>query len=220
MKNITLFFIIEMIGTIAFACSGGMVAIQKDLDLLGILVLGVTTACGGGMLRDILIGIAPPALFVDPVYVVAATLSSFLLFLFVRFLHSSQDVIQSTWYDGTLSLMDAVGLGAFTVVGIDTAIDAGFEEFRFLVIFLGVITGVGGGLLRDMIANETPAVLKKHIYACASIAGAVVYTQTLQFSRNAAMICSFLLVILIRVLARRYQWNLPHAVGQSQHISR
>jgi len=204
-----------MIGTIAFACSGGMVAIQKNLDLLGILVLGVTTACGGGMLRDILIGTAPPALFVDPIYVAVATLSSLVLFLFVRFLQCSQDVLQSTWYDGVLSLMDAIGLGAFTVVGIDTAINAGFGSYYFLVIFLGVITGVGGGMLRDIMANETPAVLKKHIYACASVAGAIVYTQTLRFSQDVAMIFSFLLVIAIRVLARKYRWNLPHAVKAS-----
>lgn len=207
---INLLFMIEMIGTIAFACSGAMVAIQKDLDLLGILVLGVTTACGGGMVRDLLIGSTPPTLFIHPVYVAVAAASTLILFLFVRFLHSSRNILQSALYDSALSLMDAVGLGAFTVVGINTAISAGFEEYRFFLVFLGVITGVGGGILRDIMANETPAILKKHIYACASLAGALLYTYTRGLSRELSMVCSALLVMIIRILARKYRWNLPH----------
>ena len=207
---INLLFMIEMIGTVAFACSGAMVAIQKDLDLLGILVLGVTTACGGGMIRDLLIGSTPPTLFIHPVYVAVAAASTLILFLFVRFLHSSRNILQSALYDSALSLMDAVGLGAFTVVGINTAISAGFEEYRFFLVFLGVITGVGGGILRDIMANETPAILKKHIYACASLAGALLYTYTRGLSRELSMVCSALLVVIIRILARKYRWNLPH----------
>ena len=207
---INLLFMIEMIGTIAFACSGAMVAIQKDLDLLGILVLGVTTACGGGMIRDLLIGSTPPTLFIHPVYVAVAAASTLILFLFVRFLHSSRNILRSALYDSALSLMDAVGLGAFTVVGINTAISAGFEEYRFFLVFLGVITGVGGGILRDIMANETPAILKKHIYACASLAGALLYTYTRGLSRELSMVCSALLVMIIRILARKYRWNLPH----------
>ena len=207
---INLLFMIEMIGTVAFACSGAMVAIQKDLDLLGILVLGVTTACGGGMIRDLLIGSTPPTLFIHPVYVAVAAASTLILFLFVRFLHSSRNILRSALYDSALSLMDAVGLGAFTVVGINTAISAGFEEYRFFLVFLGVITGVGGGILRDIMANETPAILKKHIYACASLAGALLYTYTRGLSRELSMVCSALLVVIIRILARKYRWNLPH----------
>ena len=207
---INLLFMIEMIGTVAFACSGAMVAIQKDLDLLGILVLGVTTACGGGMIRDLLIGSTPPTLFIHPVYVAVAAASTLILFLFVRFLHSSRNILRSALYDSALSLMDAVGLGAFTVVGINTAISAGFEEYRFFLVFLGVITDVGGGILRDIMANETPAILKKHIYACASLAGALLYTYTRGLSRELSMVCSALLVMIIRILARKYRWNLPH----------
>ena len=207
---INLLFMIEMIGTVAFACSGAMVAIQKDLDLLGILVLGVTTACGGGMIRDLLIGSTPPTLFIHPVYVAVAAASTLILFLFVRFLHFSRNILQSALYDSALSLMDAVGLGTFTVVGINTAISAGFEEYRFFLVFLGVITGVGGGILRDIMANETPAILKKHIYACASLAGALLYTYTRGLSRELSMVCSALLVVIIRILARKYRWNLPH----------
>lgn len=211
----TVFFIIEIIGTVAFACSGAMVAIKKHLDLLGIIVLGVITAVGGGMMRDILIGNNPPALFVNPIYVFMAFLSVMVLFLIVKFRRMSMAVLESLTYERIMSLLDAIGLGAFTVVGIDTAIEAGFGEYTFLMIFLGVITGVGGGILRDMMAGEIPGVLKKHIYACASLAGAVTYVVLLKneiVSAEVAVIVSALLVVVIRVLARHYRWNLPRAL--------
>lgn len=210
--QINVFFMIEIIGTIAFAVSGGMLAIRKNLDLLGIIVLGVTTACGGGMLRDLLLGITPPSLFINPVYVTAATIAVLALFLAVRYLKLSLAVLESERYDNLLNLMDAIGLGAFTVVGIDTAIEAGFYEYRLLIIIMGVLTGVGGGVLRDIMATETPGILKKHIYACASLAGAVSYVLFLPLSNDLAMIFSAVLVVIIRILARKYRWNLPRAM--------
>lgn len=215
MENITVFFLIEIIGTSAFACSGGMAAIKKQLDLLGIVVLGVTTAVGGGMLRDLIIGIHPPALFVNPIYVWIAFISVLVLFAIVRSHQITLDVLESEHYERILNLLDAVGLGAFTVVGIDTAIETGFGEYHFLMIFLGTITGVGGGLLRDIMAGQTPAILKKHVYACASIAGAICYVNLWDVIGNdPAMVISALLVVLIRILARKYKWNLPTAMGK------
>lgn len=212
-ESMTVFFLVEIIGTIAFACSGAMVAIKKQLDLLGIIVLGVTTAAGGGMLRDIIIGIHPPTLFVNPVYVLTAFVSVLVLFIFVRFMGLSISVLESMTYERIMNLLDAIGLGAFTVVGIDTAIERGFGEYQFLMIFLGVLTGVGGGILRDIMAGQTPAVLRKHIYACASIAGAVSYVLLLKvMPANSAIVISALLVVVIRVMARHYKWNLPKAM--------
>lgn len=210
--EITLFFIIELIGTAAFACSGAMVAIKKQLDLLGVIVLGVTTAVGGGMLRDIIIGLHPPVLFIKPVYVLTAFLAVLALFFIIKFRHLTVDMLSSDLYERIMNLLDAIGLGVFTVVGIDTAIGAGFEDYRFLMIFLGVITGVGGGLLRDVMADQTPYILKKHVYACASLAGAVLYVLLLDLTgQDIAMIFSAVLVVGIRILARHYQWNLPKA---------
>lgn len=207
------FFLMEMIGTVAFACSGAMVAIEKRLDLLGIIVLGETTAVGGGMIRDIIIGIHPPALFVDPIYVIAAFVSVMVLFVAVKYFYQSADILESPMYEAVLNLLDAIGLGAFTVVGIDTTVGAGFGEYKFLMIFLGVITGVGGGILRDMMAGQTPAVLRKHVYACASIAGAVCYVILMNYTgEGPAMVVSAILVTVIRVLARHYKWNLPRAI--------
>ena len=211
--HLSVFFMIEVVGTIAFACSGALVAIKKNLDLLGVIVLGVTTAVGGGMLRDLLIGIHPPALFVNPVYVLAAFVAVLILFAFVRYRRITMEALSSLWYERVMNLLDAIGLGAFTVVGIDTAIGAGFGGYKFLMIFLGVITGVGGGILRDMMAGETPAVLRKHVYACASLAGAVSYVALRNVMDNGwDMILSALLVVVIRVLARHYRWNLPRAM--------
>lgn len=208
--NITVLFIMELIGTAAFSCSGAMMAIRKKLDLLGIIVLGVITAVGGGMLRDVLIGIHPPTLFVKPIYVTAAVISAILMFLAMKSRHLTRLLLEVEYYDWVMNLLDAIGLGAFTVVGVNTAISAGYEEYLFLTVFLGVITGVGGGLLRDMMACEIPAILKKHVYACASIAGALCYVIIITWiPTNASLIFSAALVILIRLLARHYKWNLP-----------
>lgn len=209
----TLLFFIEAIGTIAFASSGAMVAIKKQLDLLGIIVLGVTTAVGGGMLRDIILGNFPPTLFKDPIYVFLAFVTVMLLFILIR---KNQKFISGPsmlTYEKIMNLFDAVGLGAFTVVGMDTALLSGYRDYQFLTIFLGVITGVGGGILRDMLAGQTPHVLKKHVYACASIAGALLYAVLMNWiNEDAAMLTGAFSIVLIRLLAARFCWNLPTAV--------
>lgn len=208
-----MFFMVELLGTIAFACSGAMVAIRKQLDLLGIIVLGGVTAVGGGMIRDVLIGIHPPTLFIKPVYAMVAFVSVMLLFCFIRFGKVSMEMLESEKYERIMNLFDAIGLGAFTVVGVDTAVNAGFGEYAFLSVFLGVITGVGGGLLRDMMAGITPAVLKKHVYACASLAGAICYVVLKgMVGDDTRLIVSAALVVVIRILARKYKWNLPKAM--------
>lgn len=203
-------FIVEIIGTIAFASSGAMVAVRKRLDLFGIIVLGVITAVGGGMLRDLMIGNIPPNMFRNPVYVLAAFLTVLVLFLLFRCRPALLGSRYIEGYERIMNILDAIGLGAFTVIGIDTGVEAGYGDYHFLIIFLGVITGIGGGILRDIMAGETPYVLKKHIYACASIAGACLYVVLLQLTRSdSAMICSALLVVAIRILASHFRWDLP-----------
>lgn len=203
-------FIVEIIGTIAFASSGAMVAVRKRLDLFGIIVLGVITAVGGGMLRDLMIGNIPPNMFRNPVYVLAAFLTVLVLFLLFRCRPTLLGSRYIEGYEKIMNILDAIGLGAFTVIGIDTGVEAGYGDYHFLIIFLGVITGIGGGILRDIMAGETPYVLKKHIYACASIAGACLYVILLQVTRSdSAMIGSALLVVAIRILASHFRWDLP-----------
>lgn len=210
--KVSIFFVIEVIGTIAFASSGAMAAIEKELDLLGVIVLGVTTAVGGGMLRDIILGAVPPSLFVHPVYVFTAFITVMILFIIVRL---NQQILESSYiaaYEKLMNIFDAIGLAAFTVTGIDTAALAGYGDYHFLSVFLGVLTGVGGGVLRDIMAGQTPYILRKHVYACASLVGALCYVFLSQhISGDGAMIISALLIVLVRILATKYCWNLPAA---------
>ena len=206
----TIRLVMELIGTVAFALSGAMVAVQKKLDLLGIIVLGEVTAVGGGMFRDLLIGYTPPVLFREPVYVSTALAVVLLFFVLLKCRIVSKEFLETEMYEWFMNLFDAVGLGAFTVVGIDAAIQAGFANYLFLQIFLGVLTGVGGGVMRDVMAGTTPFILKKHVYACASFAGACVYVGLLRVTaENIALVISALLIVGIRLCARRYKWNLP-----------
>ena len=124
MINTSLLFVMELTGTIAFACSGALVGIRKKLDLLGVIVLGVITAVGGGMFRDILIGNVPPALFRNPVYAGVAVLAAIALFFTVQSKRMLKTFTQIEQYNQIFNSLDAIGLGAFTVVGVDTAIAA------------------------------------------------------------------------------------------------
>ena len=212
-NSISIFFLIEAVGTIAFASSGAMVAIRQNLDLLGIIVLGVTTAVGGGMMRDILLGIVPPSLFTNPVYTIMAFVTVLILFTVIRMNQHFLEGDCIITYEKLMNIFDAIGLAAFTVTGIDTAVMAGYGNYHFL----SVLTGVGGGLLRDIMARQTPYILKKHVYACASIAGGMCYSFLLSspVNNDAAMIISAVLVVAIRLLATHYCWNLPRALKKS-----
>ena len=190
---------------------------RQNLDLLGIIVLGVTTAVGGGMMRDILLGIVPPSLFTNPVYTIMAFVTVLILFTVIRMNQHFLEGDCIITYEKLMNIFDAIGLAAFTVTGIDTAVMAGYGNYHFLSVFLGVLTGVGGGLLRDIMARQTPYILKKHVYACASIAGGMCYSFLLSspVNNDAAMIISAVLVVAIRLLATHYCWNLPRALKKS-----
>ena len=170
-------FLLEIVGTIAFASSGAMLGIRKNMDIFGVNVLGITTAVGGGCVRDLLLGIHPPKMFQNFAYVGTAILTSCLLFV-VFFI--KKELLESTFlerYERVMSALDAVGLGIFTVMGIRTAMDLEGSHFDhwFLLVFVGVATGIGGGMMRDVLAGETPFVFIKHVYACAALIGAFLY---------------------------------------------
>ncbi|MCI8446937.1 MAG: trimeric intracellular cation channel family protein [Eubacterium sp.] len=209
--------IMELIGTIAFASSGAMLAIQKEMDLFGVCVLGVTTSVGGGMIRDLLLGIIPPGMFRKPIYTSVAILTSILLFFIIYTRRNIKNKKIAEAYNKIMMVFDTVGLGIFTVVGIHTGRKEGYEQI-FLLIFLGVITGVGGGLLRDMMAQEMPYILTKHIYACASISGAAVCVMSDSLLGDFwSMTVGMTVVMLVRFLATRYRWNLPKIRNSSGH---
>lgn len=210
MDYTTFIFILEIIGTIAFASSGAMVGIRKNMDIFGVLVLGITTAVGGGCIRDLILGIHPPKMFHNFSYVGAAIATSCFLFLVI---YLKKELLESRFletYERAMNTFDAIGLGIFTITGIRTAIST-YEDFNlFLLIFVGVVTGIGGGMLRDVMAGSTPFVFVKHVYACASLIGAVLYIFLYsRLNEAAAMIISAATVIIIRILAAHYRWNLP-----------
>lgn len=204
-----LIFCMELAGTIAFAASGAMVGIHCGMDIFGVCVLGVVTAVGGGMTRDIMIGNVPGAL-TEPVYVTAAVVTALLVFAILYYRKNALQGRFGVVYNGIMLVMDSVGLGIFTVMGVMTGINEGYMENTFLLTVLGTLTGVGGGLLRDMMAGQPPYIFVKHVYACASVVGAVSCVWIYRiFGQLPAMITASLLIIVIRFLAAHYRWNLP-----------
>ena len=203
-------FIMEMLGTVAFASSGAMLGIERKMDIFGVNVLGVTTAVGGGIIRDLILGINPPVTFLHAVYAFAAVITSTLLFLAVYIRNQVFSGNIARWYDRIMLLCDTIGLGIFTVVGSYAAVAAGYQDNHFLVVFVGVITGVGGGVIRDMMAGTMPYIFVKHIYAVASLAGGLLFALIYPYlPRLGSMMTGAVFVMLLRYFAARYRWNLP-----------
>ena len=140
------FFILEIIGVIAFSLSGALTAMKKDMDVFGACVLGMTTSIGGGIIRDLILGINPPAAFINPLHAIIGFLLPAITYFpkIQKFLATNK---QQT-YDVCLLVADSVGLGVFTVVGVNACYSAIAQPNFFTVIFLGVITGIGGGIIR------------------------------------------------------------------------
>ena len=201
--------ILELIGTVAFAVSGAMVALKKNMDIFGVAILGLTTAVGGGALRDILLGNTPPVMFREPVYALLSIFVSVVVFIpQVRHLLTHNHAL----YDRMMLVMDSLGLGIFTVVGINTAYELSHDYTFFLLVFVGTITGVGGGLLRDVMAGNTPYIFVKHVYACASAVGAILCVGLyVPLGKASAMFIGAMTVIIIRLLAAHYKWSLSHS---------
>lgn len=203
----TISFLLEIIGTVAFSVSGAMLGLQKKMDILGITILGLTTAVGGGVIRDLILGIHPPKTFQDPVYAAVAIITALVVCTpwVLRFFARRQHL-----YDLLMLVMDSIGLGIFTVVGISTAYSRSDSYSLFLLIFVGAMTGVGGGVLRDTMASEPPYIFVKHFYASASILGALLCALMWPvFGESLSMITGTAAVVVLRLLAARLRWSLP-----------
>lgn len=200
-----LFAIFEIMGTVSFAISGAMEAIRHRMDLFGVAMLGVITATGGGVLRDLVIGQTPPRVFLDSTCALLALGVALAVFVALRCLRRMEKSFVHI-REGLYFLADTVGLGTFTVLGIESAGGGNGA----LLLFVGMITGVGGGVLRDVLAGSVPSIFRKHIYALASAAGAITDIVLMRFlPAEAAMLSGFGVVVLIRLLAAKYKWNLP-----------
>ena len=201
--------ILELIGTVAFAVSGAMTGLAKKMDIFGVVILGLTTAVGGGMIRDLVLGLTPPAMFTNPIYAAVAAVVSVIVFLpAVRRWLTAYGRVREI----LMLVMDSLGLGVFTVVGIQRAYTATDHRGLFLLVFVGVVTGVGGGLLRDVMAGQTPYIFVKHVYASASIIGAILCAALwAPLGATMAMILGASVILAIRLLAAHYHWSLPKA---------
>jgi len=201
----TVMGLLEGIGTIAFAISGALVGIKKEMDYFGILVLSITTALGGGVFRDILIGNTPPIALREPFLAILSMCCAIGTFYIYKKLYQYANIIQ---------LFDAVGLGAFTAIGANVAFHRNLES-PFIVITLGLLTGTGGGIIRDVFAREIPFVFQKEIYAVASIMGSITYLLTEpHFSRQGGMYACFFVTFIIRVVSIKYNLHLKKVTNK------
>lgn len=197
-------------GTISFAVSGALVAIRRRMDIFGVTVLAIVTATGGGILRDLMIGRLPPQAFMDPMYVGISAGTGVVSFI-VMYLHPRLPQRVSTAYDKVMFWFDTLGVAAFTVDGVAVGLDSAHRDNLFLIVFLGVITGIGGGMIRDVLASRVPEVFQKHVYALAAILGAVVtgILARCGVDDQIGVICGFAVIVLLRFLAAHFRWNLP-----------
>nr|WP_321413855.1 trimeric intracellular cation channel family protein [uncultured Allomuricauda sp.] len=191
---------IDILGTIAFAISGVLVAMEKRLDLFGVLIIAFVTAIGGGTLRDLLIGNTPVGWMHDLTYVVTIFISVLFAIIFVNKLK---------YLRKSLFLFDTIGIGLYTMVGVEKGLEA--ELLPVICIFLGTMTACFGGVIRDILCNEIPVIFRKEIYATACILGALSYFLIIQFpvKDEYAYIAAIFVVIMLRLLAVRFKISLP-----------
>jgi uncharacterized membrane protein YeiH len=185
----------------AFAVTGAFKAIEHKADIVGIIILATITGVAGGTIRDIILGKTLPNSLIDPAYVIITVISAVILF----FLYSK---MRKHW--NVFLKFDAIGLGVFTVIGATFAYN--LVGMNFLVIVLaGMLTAIGGGILRDVFVNQTPIVFVKELYASASFIGAVLFYFTLLITNEiyAAMIIGLVITTALRLIAMKYNWNLP-----------
>jgi uncharacterized membrane protein YeiH len=198
----TVLLVADLVGVAVFAASGGTAGVAKRLDVFGVVFVGFAAALGGGVLRDLVIDVVPPLAFADWRYSVTAAAASLLVF----FLHPQLARIRRT-----VLLLDAAGLGLFTAAGALKALDFGVPPAG--AVILGMITGIGGGLLRDLLTGEIPVVLRREIYAVASLLGAVVVAVGVRLDapQLALLAGAAALTCLVRVVALRRGWSAPRA---------
>lgn len=197
----------EIVGTIAFAISGALVGVSRRMDIFGMLVLALATAIGGGIVRDILVGHFPPNSLQTGFYVLLTLAVTIAVFMVYR---SKQDHHMSTrWVRRIYLTADTIGLASFTVTGTSVGVYA-YPQYPIFCMILGILTAVGGGMIRDVLAQRVPSVLREEVYALPAIIGSAVYYV---FGYDGAWLYasygSFITVFFIRTAAIRYEWSLP-----------
>ena len=185
----------------AFAVTGAFKAIEHKADIVGVIILATITGVAGGVLRDVIFGRIPPSVVVNPLYVIITALTGLAIFVLHRSLRKHWNLFLK---------FDAIGLGVFTIIGATIAYDLRGPDFLAMAV-AGLLTAIGGGILRDVFVNEVPIVFVKELYASASFAGVVLFFGLLltKVPIDYATLASIAAVTTIRLLAIRYNWNLP-----------
>ncbi len=195
-----LFDVLDVLGTISFAVSGVLTAYHKKLDPFGVFIIAFVTAVGGGTLRDVLIGNTPVAWMIDIKYVYIIALSVVLSILFIK---------KISYLRTSLFLFDTIGLGVFTIIGIEKGMDANLHPM--ICLALGTITASFGGVIRDILSNEIPVIFRKEIYATACVLGGVIFLVLNYF--NVPLLINYMLtsliIIITRILAVKFNLSLP-----------
>ncbi len=196
---------IDLAGTFAFAISGAVAAKEKGLDIFGVLVVAFTVACGGGIIRDVCIGAIPPAGLSDWRYLLVAMIAA----IIAMGMHPLMKLL-----DRPVILFDALGLSLFAVSGAEKALSFGHNNE--VAILLGMITAVGGGVIRDIFLNRIPVIFEEEIYGSAALLGAVVVVagHSWGLSNDWVFPAGFAVCLVIRLLAMRYHWKLPAFSGK------
>ena len=194
------YLVIDILGTVAFAISGVLVAMEKKLDLFGVLIIAFVTAVGGGTLRDLLIGNTPVGWMTTPSYILTISITVIAAILFVK---------QLRYFRRSLFLFDTIGIGLYTMVGVEKGLNAGLSPT--ICIILGTITASFGGVIRDILCNEIPVIFRKEVYATLCILGGIIYFILIQFPFDTtyAYIAAILSIIVMRLLAVKLKISLP-----------
>ncbi|GMA98598.1 trimeric intracellular cation channel family protein [Pelosinus sp. IPA-1] len=190
----------EIIGTVAFAAAGALIGIEKKLDIFGVFMLALTTAVGGGIFRDMLIGVTPPTAFVFPLFTIISLITAIVVCVGYKWISKFNNIIL---------ICDAVGLGAFTAAGANLSITYEYHRL-FITVTMAVLSGVGGGVIRDVFVRDIPFIFQKEVYAVASIVGAICFFYAKpSMQGNGAMYLCFLVTVCIRMICMRYDIHLP-----------
>ncbi len=207
----TVFTIIEIIGVVSFAVTGAIEAINKETDLFGVVFLAITTTFGGGIIRDVMLNKVPD-FFTSYLLLIVCVLSSLAVFA-MAVIFKSKFVENEALIERINNVFDAMGIGVFAVSGTKITMELGYDSF-FIAVIMGMLTCVGGSMIRAFCLREIPFILKKRVYAFAALSGSVCYWVMMKFNLNeiAAMLISAILVFSVRMLATVFKWNFPKAI--------
>ena len=196
----TIILLLDYIGTCVFAISGALAGMRHRFDPFGVLILGAVTAVGGGSLRDVLIGRTPVGWMQDINYAYLIIAGTLIAILFRKYL---------VYVRRTMFLFDSIGLGLFTIIGVEIGIAAGLNPV--ICILIGTLSASFGGVIRDILSNEVPLIFHKEVYASLSILGGITYLllQETALPSNWAYILTSSMVVILRILAVRYNWMIP-----------